>query len=536
MAKKQLIYNELAKEKLLKGAKLIADAIRTTLGPRGHYAILDKSYGTPQITNDGASIAKEISLPDAYENMGVQMIKEAAVKTNDLVGDGTTTATVLAYAIFKKGLKNVVSGVNPMLIKRGIEKAVKLVVEELEKKAIKVESKEQYVQIASLAANNDMAIGNILADAMDKIGKDGVITIESGNGIETETDIVEGMQFDRGYISANFVTNQENMKCELEKPYILLYDKKISSNKDIIPILQQLTTTNGRSLLIIAEDIEGDALTTLVVNKIRGNMKVCAVKAPGFGDRRKEMLEDIAILIGTKVISEDTGRKLENANLLEFGTCDKIEMDKKTTIITGGAGNKDDIDARIKQIEKQIELSTSNYDKEKLQERLAKLAGGVAVIKIGAATEFEMKERKTRANDALASLKAALESGIILGGGLALLRTRNALAKMIETLNDEEKVGANIIYKILSEPLSQLSNNADLEGAIIVQKVLETEYNIGFDINTETYINLEEAGIMDPLAVTRSALQNAASAAAMMLTTEALIADTPKEDETKLNI
>ena len=293
MAKKQLIYNELAKEKLLKGAKLIADAIRTTLGPRGHYAILDKSYGTPQITNDGASIAKEISLPDAYENMGVQMIKEAAVKTNDLVGDGTTTATVLAYAIFKKGLKNVVSGVNPMLIKRGIEKAVKLVVEELEKKAIKVESKEQYVQIASLAANNDMAIGNILADAMDKIGKDGVITIESGNGIETETDIVEGMQFDRGYISANFVTNQENMKCELEKPYILLYDKKISSNKDIIPILQQLTTTNGRSLLIIAEDIEGDALTTLVVNKIRGNMKVCAVKAPGFGDRRKEMLEDI---------------------------------------------------------------------------------------------------------------------------------------------------------------------------------------------------------------------------------------------------
>ncbi|AEB41935.1 chaperonin GroEL [Chlamydia pecorum] len=529
MAAKNIKYNEEARKKIHKGVKTLAEAVKVTLGPKGRHVVIDKSFGSPQVTKDGVSVAKEIELEDKHENMGAQMVKEVASKTADKAGDGTTTATVLAEAIYSEGLKNVTAGANPMDLKRGIDKAVKLVVDELKNISKPVQHHREIAQVATISANNDSEIGNLIAEAMEKVGKNGSITVEEAKGFETVLDVVEGMNFNRGYLSSYFSTNPETQECVLEDAHILIYDKKISGIKDFLPVLQQVAES-GRPLLIIAEDIEGEALATLVVNRIRAGFRVCAVKAPGFGDRRKAMLEDIAILTGGQLVSEELGMKLENTTLAMLGKARKVIVTKEDTTIVEGLGNKADLEARCENIKKQIEDSTSDYDKEKLQERLAKLSGGVAVIRVGAATEIEMKEKKDRVDDAQHATLAAVEEGILPGGGTALIRCIPALENFLSTLtNEDEKIGARIILKSLSAPLKQIAVNAGKEGAIIYQQVLERSANEGYDALKDTYTDMIEAGILDPTKVTRSALESAASVAGLLLTTEALIADIPEE-------
>jgi chaperonin GroEL len=524
---KQIIHGEQSRQALLRGVNQLADAVKITLGPRGRNVILDKKFGAPLITKDGVSVAKEIELKDSLENMGAQMVREVASKTSDVAGDGTTTATVLAQAIFREGVKNVAAGANPMGLKRGIERAVEAAVEELKKLSTPVKG-EMITQVGSISANNDKTIGGIIAEAMKKVGKDGVITVEEAKSIETTMEVVEGMQFDRGYLSPYFVTDAERMEVVLNDCLILLQEKKISSMKDLLPILEQIAKS-GRPLLIIAEDIEGEALATLVVNKLRGTLLVAAVKAPGFGDRRKSILEDIAIVTGGKVISEDLGIKLENVHLEELGRAKKITIDKDNTTIIEGAGKHSDIEARVKQLRVQIEETKSDYDREKLQERLAKLVGGVAVIKVGAATETELKEKKARVEDAMHATRAAVEEGIVPGGGVALLRCILAVEKL--KLQGDEAIGRNILRRALEEPLRQIANNSGHEGAVVVGKVRQSsEVNFGFNAETEAYEDLVAAGVIDPTMVTRTALQNAASIAALLLTTEALISEI-KEDQ-----
>jgi chaperonin GroEL len=521
---KDIIFDLKARDALKKGVDKLSDAVKVTLGPKGRNVILEKSFGAPTITKDGVTVAKEIDLKDPIENMGAQMVKEVASKTNDLAGDGTTTATVLAQAIIQTGLKNVTAGANPMDIKKGIDKAVKVVIESLKSQTQQIgDNSEKIIQVASVSANNDMFIGKLIAEAMDKVKKEGVITIEEAKGIDTYVEVVEGMQFDRGYISPYFVTNTEKMEAEFENPYILIYDKKISAMKDLLPILEK-AAQSGRGLIIISEDIEGEALATLVVNKIRGSLKVASVKAPGFGDRRKEMLEDIAILTGGTVISEEKGYKLEDADISQLGEAEKVTIDKDNTTIVSGKGNKEDIDGRVGQIKAQIETTTSDYDKEKLQERLAKLAGGVAVIYVGAASEVEMKEKKDRFDDALNSTRAAIEEGIVPGGGVAYLRSIDDF-KNIETENDDEETGIAIIKRALEEPLRQIVENAGIEGSVVIQKVKEGKDDYGFNARKGVYENLYEAGVIDPTKVTRVALENAASIAGMLLTTECVVAE-----------
>ncbi len=526
---KEIVFEIDARDRLKKGVDALANAVKATLGPKGRNVVIDKKFGAPQITKDGVTVAKEIELADAVENMGAQMVKEVASKTNDIAGDGTTTATVLAQAIISTGLKNVAAGANPMDLKRGIDKAVSTVVTELEKLSQEVGSDNDKIkQVATISANNDEAIGTLIAEAMKVVGNDGVITVEEAKGTETEVKTVEGMQFDRGYLSPYFVTNAEKMIAELENPHILIFDKKISNMKDLLPILEPVAQS-GNPLLIIAEDVDGEALATLVVNKIRGSLKIAAVKAPGFGDRRKAMLEDIAILTGGTMISEERGFKLENATLDMLGTCEKIEIDKDNTTVINGAGSKDDILARTNQIKAQIETTTSDYDKEKLQERLAKLAGGVAVLYVGAATEVEMKEKKDRVDDALAATRAAVEEGIIPGGGIGYIRAAEALNEK-SGLNEDENTGIKIVKRAIEEPLRTIIANAGGEGAVIVQKVKEGKKDYGFNARTETYENLFKSGVIDPTKVSRIALENAASIASMLLTTECVIADEPGEE------
>jgi chaperonin GroEL len=524
---KQLIYDAEAREKLRAGVDKLANAVRITLGPKGRNVVLDKKFGSPTVTNDGVTIAKEIELEDPYENMGAQMVKEVATKTQDVAGDGTTTATILAQAIIKEGIKNVTAGANPMYIKKGIQKAVDAVVEELKLKSKKVKD-DEIGSVATISANNDPEIGKLIADAFAKVGKDGVITVEEARGMETTLDVVEGMQFDRGYLSPYFVTNPERMEVVLDSAKILVYDKKISSMKDLLPVLEKVAQ-QGRQLLIIAEDIEGEALATLVVNKLRGTLQVCAVKAPGFGDRRKAMLEDIAILTGAKVIAEEAGLKLENTQMADLGEAKRITIDKDNTTVVEGTGKPADIKARVKQIRAQIDETTSEYDKEKLQERLAKLAGGVAVINVGAATEVEMKEKKARVEDAKEATRAAMDEGIVPGGGIALLRAAKALEKVKET--GDAAIGVEIIRRALESPLRQVATNAGAEGSLIVEHVLKQADAIGYNAATGEYVDMFKAGIVDPTKVTRSALQNAASVAAMLLTTEAVITDIPEEEK-----
>jgi chaperonin GroEL len=527
---KQLLFGEEARRSLQRGVDKLANAVKVTLGPRGRNVVLDKKYGSPTIINDGVTIAKEIELEDPYENMGAQLIKEVASKTSDIAGDGTTTATVLAQAIYNEGMKNITAGTNPMPVKRGIEKATACVVEELKKISKPVKDKTEIAQVATISANNDKEIGNLIADAMDKVGNDGVITVEEAKGIETTLEVVEGMQFDQGFISAYFVTNPDKMIAEVENPYILIYDKKISSMKELLPILQEVVT-QGKPIVIISEDIEGEALATLVVNRLKGTFSCIAVKAPGFGDRRKSMLEDIAILTGGRVISEEAGMKLEKAELSMLGRAKKISVDKDNTTIVEGAGEKKDIQARIGQIKKQIDETKSDYDKEKLQERLAKLSGGVAVINVGAATETEMKEKKARVEDAMHATKAAKAEGIVPGGGVALLRAGEALDKLVIT-DEEEKVGVKIIKKALEAPIRQICYNAGVEGAVIMEKILkESVKTMGFDATDGVMKDMVKAGIIDPTKVTRSALQNAASIASLLLTTETIISDIPEKQE-----
>jgi chaperonin GroEL len=526
MGAKILQYDEEARKSILKGVNTLADAVKVTLGPKGRNVILDKSYGAPTVTKDGVTVAKEIELEDKFENMGAQMVKEVASKTSDVAGDGTTTATLLAQAIYREGAKSVAAGSNPMDIKRGIEKAVAVVVKELAKLSKPTKDQKEIAQVGTISANNDEAIGAIIAEAMGKVGKEGVITVEEAKGLETELEIVEGMQFDRGYVSPYFVTNAEKMEVNLEDCYILINEKKISGMKDLLPILEQIAKM-GRPLLIIAEDIEGESLATLVVNKIRGTLQVAAVKAPGFGDRRKAMLEDIAILTGGKMISEDMGAKLENTKLEDLGRAKKIVIDKDNTTIIDGAGERAALEGRVKQIRAQIEETTSDYDREKLQERLAKLVGGVAVIKVGAATETEMKEKKARVEDALNATRAAVEEGIVPGGGVAYLRTLPALDKL--KLEGDQQVGVNIVKKALEEPLKMIVFNAGHEGSIAVEKVKGKKGAFGFNARTDEYEDLIEAGVIDPTKVTRFALQNAASVASLMLTTQCMIADKPEE-------
>jgi chaperonin GroEL len=526
---KEIVFEIDARDRLKKGVDALANAVKATLGPKGRNVVIDKKFGAPQITKDGVTVAKEIELADAVENMGAQMVKEVASKTNDIAGDGTTTATVLAQAIITAGLKNVAAGANPMDLKRGIDKAVATVVAELKKLSQEVGSDiDKIKQVATISANNDEAIGALIAEAMKVVGNDGVITVEEAKGTETEVKTVEGMQFDRGYLSPYFVTNAEKMIAELENPHILIYDKKVSNMKDLLPILEPVAQS-GNPLLIIAEDVDGEALATLVVNKIRGSLKIAAVKAPGFGDRRKAMLEDIAILTGGTMISEERGFKLENATMDMLGTCEKIEIDKDNTTVINGAGNKDDILARTNQIKAQIETTTSDYDKEKLQERLAKLAGGVAVLYVGAATEVEMKEKKDRVDDALAATRAAVEEGIIPGGGIGYIRAAEALDDK-SGLNEDENTGIKIVTRAIEEPLRTIIANSGGEGAVIVQKVKEGKDDFGFNARTETYENLFKSGVIDPTKVSRSALENAASIASMLLTTECVIADEPSEE------
>ncbi len=524
---KQLFFEIEARNKMKRGVDILANAVKVTLGPKGRNVVLEKKFGAPSITKDGVTVAKEIELEDSIENMGAQMVKEVASKTADIAGDGTTTATVLAQSIISEGLKNVAAGANPMDLKRGIDKAVTAVVEHLKSQSQPVGSDAAKIQqVASISANNDDTIGKLIAEAFGKVGKDGVITVEEAKGTDTNIEIVEGMQFDRGYLSAYFVTNSEKMEVELEKPYILIYDKKISAMKDILHILEKIAQ-QGAPLLIIAEDLEGEALATLIVNKLRGTIKVAAVKAPGFGDRRKEMLNDIATLTKGIVVSEEQGYKLENADLTYLGRADRVTIDKDNTTIVGGAGKKEDITARVNQIKAQIESTTSDYDKEKLQERLAKLSGGVAVLNIGAATEMEMKEKKDRVDDALHATRAAVEEGIVPGGGTAFIRAVEALDKL-KNDNEDEATGINIVKRALEEPLRQIVANAGIEGSIVVQKIKEGKGDFGFNARTEKYEKLFSAGIIDPTKVTRVALENAASIAGMLLTTECVIADKPE--------
>ncbi len=525
---KDIKFDVEARDAIKRGVDALANAVKVTLGPKGRNVIISKSFGAPQVTKDGVTVAKEIELEDALENMGAQMVKEVASKTNDLAGDGTTTATVLAQAIVKEGLKNVAAGTNPMDLKRGIDKAVTAIVANLEKQTTKVgNSSEMIKQVASISANNDDVIGDLIAKAFGKVGKEGVITVEEAKGTETYVDVVEGMQFDRGYLSPYFVTDTEKMQTELENPMILLYDKKISSMKDLLPILEPVAQ-QGKSLLIIAEDVDGEALATLVVNKLRGSLKIAAVKAPGFGDRRKAMLEDIAILTGGTVIAEERGFTLENATIDMLGSAETVTIDKDNTTIVNGAGKKDDIKGRVNQIKSQIESTTSDYDKEKLQERLAKLAGGVAVLYVGAASEVEMKEKKDRVDDALHATRAAVEEGIVAGGGVALVRAIEVLKKQTTNTLDEA-TGINIVAKAIEAPLRTIVENAGGEGSVVINKVLEGKKNFGYDAKSETYVDMIKAGIIDPKKVTRIALENAASVAGMILTTECALVDI-KED------
>ena len=525
---KQVKYNVEARDALKRGVDILANAVKVTLGPKGRNVIIDKKFGSPSITKDGVTVAKEIELKDPIENMGAQMVKEVASKTADIAGDGTTTATVLAQAIVTAGIKNVAAGANPMDLKRGIDKAVAAIVQNLKSQSQTVgEDNNKIKQVASISANNDEIIGSLIAEAMGKVGKDGVITVEEAKGTETEVKTVEGMQFDRGYLSPYFVTNADKMEAELENPYILIYDKKISNMKELLPILEKQVQT-GKPLLIIAEDLDGEALATLVVNKIRGSLKVVAVKAPGFGDRRKAMLEDIAILTGGTVISEERGYKLENADLTYLGTAEKVVVDKDNTTMINGAGQTDDIKARVNQIKAQIETTTSDYDKEKLQERLAKLAGGVAVLYVGAASEVEMKEKKDRVDDALHATRAAVEEGIVAGGGVAFIRAIEALEGM-KGVNEDETTGIAIVKRAIEEPLRQICENAGIEGSIVVQKVKEGTGDFGYNARTDVYENLIAAGVIDPTKVGRVALENAASIAAMLLTTECVLADEPED-------
>ncbi len=528
MASKKIFFQSDARDRLKKGVDTLADAVKVTLGPKGRNVILDKKFGAPAITKDGVTVAKDIELKDAIENMGAQLVKEVASKTADTAGDGTTTATVLAQAIFTSGIKNVAAGANPMDLKRGIDKAVAAVVADLKTQSKAISSSNEIAQVATISANNDQEIGKMIADAMDKVGKDGVITVEEARGTETEVKTVEGMQFDRGYLSPYFVTNTEKMEAELERPYILITEKKISSMKELMPVLEASAQT-GRPLLIIAEDVDGEALATLVVNKIRGVLKVAAVKAPGFGDRRKAMLEDIAILTGGVVISEERGYKLENATLDYLGVAEKIVIDKDNTTIINGSGQKENITARISQIKAQVESTTSDYDKEKLQERLAKLSGGVAILYIGAATEVEMKEKKDRVDDALHATRAAVQEGVVAGGGVALIRAANALAN-VQVNNDDEATGVNIIRISLESPLRTIVATAGGEGSVVVNKVKEGKDDYGYNAREDRYENLIAQGIIDPTKVTRLALENAASIAALLLTTECVVAEEPEEN------
>jgi len=527
MSAKQIVYSEASRQAILRGVNQLADAVKVTLGPKGRNVVLEKKFGGPTITKDGVTVAKEVELKDPLENMGAQMVREVASKTSDIAGDGTTTATILAQAIFREGVKSVAAGANPMALKRGIEKAVEAVVEEVKKMSSKVANDEKIAQVGTISANGDTTIGNTIADAMKKVGKDGVITVEESKTMQTELVTVDGMQFDRGYLSPYFVSDPERMECVLEDPYILIHEKKISNMKDLLPVLEQIARS-GKPLLVISEETEGEALATLVVNKLRGTLNACAVKAPGFGDRRKAMMEDIAILTGGTAVFEETGIKLDGLTLQDLGRAKRVTVDKDNTTIVDGAGNAKSIEGRIKQLRAQIEETTSDYDREKLQERLAKLAGGVAVIKVGAATETEMKEKKARVEDALHATRAAVEEGIVPGGGVALLRA----AKALESLKAEgdEKIGVDIIRRACEEPVRQITGNAGLEGAIIIEKIrANKDANYGFNAATETYEDLVKAGVIDPTKVTRSALQHASSISALMLTTEAMICEIPEK-------
>ncbi len=526
---KQILYSEAARASILRGVNQLADAVKATLGPKGRNAILDKKFGAPLITKDGVTVAKEIELRDPYENMGAQLVREVASKTSDVAGDGTTTATVLAQAIFREGVKNITAGANPMDIKRGIDKAVEAVVTELKKLSRPCNEKKGIAQIGTISANNDPTIGDLIAEAMEKVGKDGVITVEEAKSMSTSLDVVEGMQFDRGYISPYFVTDAERMEASLEDAFILIHEKKVSGMKDLLPLLEQVAKM-GKPLIIIAEDVEGEALATLVVNKLRGTLNVAAVKAPGFGDRRKAMLEDIAVLTGGQVISEDLGLKLENVKLTDLGRAKRVTIDKDNTTIVEGAGDEKKIQARIKQIKAQVEETTSDYDREKLQERLAKIVGGVAVINVGASTETEMKEKKARVEDALHATKAAVEEGVVPGGGVALLRCVSALEGL--KLDHDQQVGVTIVRRALEEPIRQIAQNAGLEGSVVVDRVKKEAATIGFDAAAEKYVDMLEAGIIDPTKVTRYALQNAASVAGLMLTTEVMVTEIPEEKKT----
>jgi len=531
MAGKEIHYSAKAREKMMNGVDILADAVKVTLGPKGRNVLIEKSWGSPKITKDGVTVAKEITLEDKFENMGAQMVKEVASKTSDVAGDGTTTATILAQAIYREGSKLVAAGSNPMAIKRGIDKAVELVVQELKNISKPTKDKKEIAQVGTISANNDSTIGDVISEAMEKVGKEGVITVEEAKGMETTLDIVEGMQFDRGYLSPYFVTDAEKMEAHLDEPYILLNEKKISSMKDLLPILEQIAKM-GKPLLIIAEEVEGEALATLVVNKLRGTLRCAAVKAPGFGDRRKAMLEDIAILTGGQVVSEDLGIKLENITINDLGTAKRITIDKDNTTIVDGGGSREALEGRVKLIRAQIEDTTSDYDREKLQERLAKLIGGVAVINVGAATETEMKERKDRVEDALNATRAAVEEGIVPGGGVAFIRALAALEKA--KLSGEERMGVNLVKRALEEPVRQIANNAGFEGSVVVQHVKEGKDDFGFNAETGEYENLVAAGVIDPTKVTRFALQNAASVAGLLLTTEAMVSEKPEKKKPQM--
>ena len=530
MAAKQIQFDENARHTLLRGIEKLAKAVKATLGPSGRNVILDKKFGSPTITKDGVTVAKEIELEDPYENMGAQLVREVASKTSDVAGDGTTTATILAESIYREGLRNVTAGANPTSLQRGIMKGVDAIVEDLKKLSKKVSDRTEIAQVATVSANWDKTIGEIIADAMDKVGKDGTITVEEAKSIETTLEVVEGMQFDKGYLSPYFVTNAEAMEAILENAYMLIHEKKISSLKDLLPLLEKVAKA-GRPLLIIAEDVEGEALATLVVNKLRGTLQVCAVKAPGFGDRRKAMLEDIAVLTGGRCITEDLGIKLENIKIEDLGKAKRVTVDKENTTIVEGSGKNQDIQGRVAQIRRQIDETTSDYDREKLQERLAKLAGGVVVINVGAATETEMKEKKARVEDALHATRAAVEEGIVPGGGVALLRAQKALEN-IKNLERDEKIGVQIVRRAIEEPTRTLADNAGAEGALVVEEVKKRKGNEGYDVATEQYTDLVKAGIVDPTKVTRSALQNAASIAGLLLTTEALVTEIPEKEKT----
>jgi chaperonin GroEL len=528
MAAKEILFNQSAREQILHGVNTLANAVKVTLGPRGRNVVIEKSWGSPVVTKDGVTVAKEIELENKFANMGAQMVKEVASKTSDVAGDGTTTATVLAQAIFREGARLVAAGTNPMEMKRGIDHAVETVVEELKKQSKSTKGKKEIAQVGTISANGDEDVGNLIAEAMEKVGKEGVITVEEAKSMTTELEVVEGMQFDRGYLSPYFVTDPERMEAVLEDAYILLHEKKISNMKDLLPVLEQVAKS-GRPLVVVAEDIEGEALATLVVNKIRGTLHASAVKAPGFGDRRRAMLEDIAILTGGRVISEELGQRLENVTLSDLGRAKKVKVDKDNTTIIDGAGKKAEIEGRVKQIRAQIEETTSDYDREKLQERLAKLVGGVAVIRVGAATETEMKEKKARVEDALHATRAAVEEGIVPGGGVALLRSLPVLEKV--SLQGEQKFGLDIVRRAIEEPLRWIANNAGKDGSIVVQKVVEGKGGFGYNAATDKFEDLEKAGVIDPTKVVRVALQNAASVASLMITTEALVAEKPKKEE-----